>query len=107
MSLLDDNFDTDIIHNIVLNYLKKIYIYRTIDLQDGYYCFPDNTTESQKIEYNNKPEDWYIMYKYNTRKFYITKWVTGYNRYKHDLCVVKFSKNNDCNLKYLLDEFIG
>lgn len=104
MSLLDENLDIDIIHTVVLNYLNSIYMYcDNINLKNGYYRFDKNG--ETLIEYDNKPENWFIMKKQYTNEFYITRWVDGNNRYIHNLYLVKIQKGSG-QLKYLIDEFI-
>ena len=103
MSLLDENFDFDIIHEIVLKYLKSEYIYaNNIDLKDGYYRFDENG--KTMIEYDDNPENWYIMKLFGASSFYITRWVNSNNRYKYNLLLVKFKKRSG-QLKYLINEF--
>lgn len=104
MSLLDENFNFDIIHEIVLKYLKSEYIYTNIDLKDGYYRFDENG--KTMIEYDDNPENWYIMKMFNTPSFYITRWVNSSNRYKYNLHLVKIKKSSG-QLNYLINEFIG
>lgn len=103
MSLLDENLDIDIIHTVVLNYLNSKYYYN-INLKKGYYRFDENG--ESMIEYDNKPENWFIMKKMYTNEFYITRWVNSDNRYIHNLYLVKIQKGSG-QLKYLIDEFIG
>jgi hypothetical protein len=103
MSLLDENFDFDLIHNIVLKYLKRTYVYTNIDLKDGYYRFDENG--KTMIEYDDNPENWYIMKEFDTSSFYITRWVNSSNRYKYDLHLVKIKKGGG-QLNYLINEFI-
>ena len=67
MSLLDENFDFDIIHEIVLNHLKATYIHTNADLKDGYYRFDENG--KTMIEYDDNPENWYIMKLFGASSF--------------------------------------
>lgn len=101
MSLLDENLDIDIIHAVVLNYLNQKYNH--INLKTGYYRFDENG--ESMIEYDNKPENWFIMKKMYTNEFYITRWVNSDNRYIHNLYLIKIQKGSG-QLKYLIDEFI-
>lgn len=102
MSLLDENLDIDIIHTVALNYLSSKYYYN-INLKKGYYRFDENG--ESMIEYDNKPENWFIMKKMYINEFYITRWVNSDNRYIHKLYLVKIQKGSG-QLKYLIDEFI-
>lgn len=104
MSLLDENLDIDIIHTVALKYLNSIYMYyNNINLKKGYYRFDENG--ESMIEYDNKPENWFIMKKMYTNEFYITRWVNSNNRYIYNLYLVKIQKGSG-QLKYLIDEFI-
>lgn len=105
MSLLDENFiDKDIIDELIIKYLKENTHYKHYDKIVIHKFFQFNE-KIKKVYYDDAPQRWYIMHKYNTNEFYITKWIKSDFRLKYDLYCIKINKRtNYLTLDIVLNE---
>lgn len=113
MSLLDDNFDIsyiDIIRDFVLKYIKQEH-YRLsyVKLMDGFY--EPRLGRLYKINYDNNPANWYIVYKPLRGEYYISTWPRYSIRTKNGLIIMmriseccELTKAEPVTLEYILEQ---
>lgn len=111
-SLLDDNFDIsyiDIIRDFVLKYIKQEKPSHYIKLMDGFYGF--KLGRLYKINYDNNPANWYIVYKPLRGEYYISTWPRYSIRTENRL--IMMMRTNECceppriepvTLEYILEQ---
>ena len=113
MSLLDDNIIIDPIPSLITRYLVEYskYIIGSgfiLGVEKFYKC--DDYLDTPKlvqVDYDDQPENWYLMKKYTDDKVYITKWIRGETRRKLNLHALKHSGEKHytlITLKDVLDE---
>ena len=112
MSLLDDDIIIDPIPSLINRYLIDHTNYITgrggvIGVKKYYKCEDYLNPKMIQIDYDDQPENWYLMKKYTDDKVYITKWISGETRRKLNLHALKHSREKHytpITLKDVLDE---
>lgn len=112
MSLLDDNFDIsyiDIIRDFVLKYIKQEHRLSCIKLMDGFYGF--RLGKLYKINYDNNPANWYILYNPLINEYYISTWPRYSVRTENKLIMMMRTDNcyrpakiTPVTLEYILEQ---
>lgn len=112
MSLLDDNIIIDPIPSLITRYLidHTKYILSTgiiLGVEAFYKCNHLGIPKLVQVDYDDQPENWYLMKKYTDDKVYITKWIGHKERLELNLHALKHSGDKHytlITLKDVLDE---